>query len=239
MNKYIIGFIFFILSMNSFGQNAKQDVMKINEAYSKFNDLSMNISYNLYKNYAATSPVETETGSYKQHGSLRYNKLKGTESLQNKEYLIIVDNEDKIIVVSNPVKFNPGKITMVDLDKAFANCSSIQFIDNKTDQNGYKLTFKQNIVSEFDAIDLYFNKKSFLVERIVFYYREKISVNPEDESSLKEKPKLEIIFSNMNFKTISDLTFFSEDRFIEKRQGKYYPVSTLHEYEVIDQKLAK
>ncbi|OFY82814.1 MAG: hypothetical protein A3F72_01645 [Bacteroidetes bacterium RIFCSPLOWO2_12_FULL_35_15] len=225
--------------LNVYSQNAKQDMIKINEAYSKFNDLAMNITYNLYPNYTATSPVETETGSFKQHESLRYSKLKGIESLQNKEYLVVVDNEEKLIVVSNPVKFNPGKITMVDLDKAFTNCSSIQFIDNKSALSGYKLTFKETIVSEFDAIDLYFNKKTFLVEKIVFYYREKIRVNEYDESSPKEKPKLEIVFSNMDFKTISDLTFFSENRFIEKRKGKYFPVSIYTNFEVFDQKLAK
>lgn len=239
MIKYCISFFICIMAMNTNSQNAKQDVLKINEAYSKFNDLSMSITYNVYANAASSIPAESETGSFKQHGSLRYSRIKEIESLQNKEYLVVVDNEEKIIVVGNPVKFNPKKITLLDLDTAFAKCSSVKFIDNNTGQKGYKLMFKQNIVSEFDAIDLYFNKKSFLVEKMVFYYREKIKINEEDENAVKEKPKLEIIFSNMNFKTIADINFFSEARFIEKKKGKYYPVSAYNQYNLIDQKFAK
>lgn len=239
MIKYCICFFMCVVVMNAHSQNVKEDVMKINEAYSKFIDLSMNITYNVYANAASTLPAESETGSFKQHGNLRYSRIKEIESLQNKEYLVVVDNEEKIIVVGNPVKFNPGKITLLDLDTAFAKCSSVKFMDNNASQKGYKLMFKTNIVSEFDAIDLYFNKKSFLVERMVFYYRERIKINEADENSVKEKPRLEIIFSNMNFKTVSDINFFSEARFIEKKKGKYYPVSAYNQYNLIDQKFAK
>lgn len=239
MIKYCICFFIWIVVMNANSQNVKQDVLKINEAYSKFNDLSMSIIYNVYANASSSVPAESETGSFKQHGSLRYSRIKEIESLQNKEYLVVVDNEEKVIVVGNPVKFNPKKITMLDLDTAFAKCSSVKFIDNSISQNGYKLMFKPTIVSEFDAIDLYFNKKSFLVEKMVFYYREKIKINEADENSVKEKPKLEVIFSNMNFKTEPDINFFSEGRFIEKKKGKYFPVSAYNQYNLIDQKFAK
>ena len=237
--KYNVAFLVCVLTLSTNAQNAKQDILKINEAYSKFSHLSMNITYNLFKNYTANVPFESESGYFQQQGTLRYSKLKEIESLQNKNCLVVIDNEDKLIVVGNPVKFNAKKITLLDLDTALTKCSSVSFIDAGSTLSCYKMSFRQDIVSEFDAIDLYFNKKSFLVEKMVFYYREKIRINEEDETSPKEKPKLEVVFSKMKFDKISDETFYSETRFVEKRKGKYFPVSAYSEYELIDQKIAK
>ena len=76
-------------------QNAKADILRINAAYSKFTDMSMNITYDVYLNAASTVPYQTEVGSYKQHGNLRYSRLKEIESLQNSKYLIVADNDQK------------------------------------------------------------------------------------------------------------------------------------------------
>lgn len=239
MLKICLIILIFFQLLTGKTQNAKEDILKINEAYSKFTDLSMSITYNLYANFSATKTSETETGLYKQFGKLRYNKLKNIESIQNKEYLIVIDNEDKKIVIGNPVRFDYKKVTMIDLDSIFKSCSNIKLIDNIPEQKGYKLSFKPDIVSEHDAIELYFNRKTYLVEKLVFYYRRKIRVNENDENSPKEKPRLEIVFSKFNFHPEKDNNLFLEASYFEKNKNKYYPVKKYVEYEIIDQKYLK
>lgn len=211
--------------------------MKINEAYSKFKDLSMNITYKVYLNQKTTVPYETQVGIFKQHGNLRYSKLSNIESIENKDYLLVVDNDDKRIVISNPVKFNPGKITMLNLDSAFRTCSTVVPFTSGALQ-GYQLVFKTDVVSAFDKIDLYFNKKTYIVEKLVFYYRQKMKLINDDKESA-EKPKMEILFSQFNFQNITDVSLFSESKYIEKKKGGYIPVNAYTSYNVINQKIAK
>ena len=227
-----------LISWRSIAQNAKADILKINEAYGKFTDMAMNITYNVFLNYSATRPYETETGIYKQHNNLRYNKLKEIESLQNKDYLVVVDNDQKRIVVSNPSKFNPATITMLNLDSALAICSAVNYVTDPSGLGGYQMTFKPNAISAFDKIEIYYNKKTFIVEKLFFYYREKMKLAKE-ANVVSEKPRLEITFSKFDFKKIEDEHVFSEKRFIEKRSGKYAAAEAYKGYQVIDQKFLK
>jgi hypothetical protein len=219
-------------------QNAKADILRINDAYSKFTNMSMDITYRVFLNQTSTLPYETETGFYRQNGNLRYNKLKQIESLQNSNYLIVVDNELKRIVVGNPVKFDPAKITLLNLDSALSKCSSVNYINVNALQGGYSMIFKSTIVSEFEKVELYFNKKTYVVEKMVFFYRQKIRLATE-ENAVAERPKLEISFSQFSFEKLEDATFFSEKKFIEKNKGNYIAASSYNGYKIIDQKFLK
>jgi hypothetical protein len=219
-------------------QNAKADILRINAAYSKFTDMSMNITYKVFLNPTTTLPYETEVGIYKQHGNLRYSKLKEIESLQNTNYLIVADNEQKRIVVGNPVKFNPAKITLMNLDTALSTCSTVTYINSSTEQGGYRMVFKPTIVSQFDIIELYFNKKTYVVEKMVFFYRQKMKLAIE-EDAIAENPKLEIRFSKFDFGKINDEDFFSEKKFIERSDKKYIASAAYSGYKIVDQKFLK
>jgi outer membrane lipoprotein-sorting protein len=230
--------LMFCIALQGNAQNAKADILRINEAYSKFKDMSMNITYNVYLNYTAALPYETEVGFYRQHDNLRYSKLKEIESLQNKEYLIVTDNEQKRIVVANPVKFNPAKITLLNLDTALATCSAVNYLTTANGQTGYEMIFKSNVISAFDKIELYFSKKTYIVEKMVFFYRQKVKLATETDA-IEEKPKLEISFSKFDFQKNTDAGIFSEKKFIEKNGGKYTASATYQGYQVIDQKFLK
>lgn len=240
MFKFSIRLLILVMfiSVQGNAQNAKADILRINDAYSKFHDMSMNITYHVFLNYTAVIPYETEVGFYRQHDNLRYSKLKEIESLQNKDYLIVADNEQKRIVVGNPVKFNPAKITLLNLDTALATCSSVNYLTSENGQTGYQMTFKANIVSEFDKVELYFNKKTYVVEKIVFFYRQKIKLSSETDA-IADRPKLEITFSKFDFQKNTDMDAFSEKKFIEKNNGKYIASTTYKGYQIIDQKFLK
>jgi hypothetical protein len=228
-------------TMNLLGiaQNVKQDLMKINEVYSTITNLSMEINYSVFSSAQSNVALETHTGIFKQHDGMFYSRLKEVESLHNKNCSVVIDNEDKMIVVANPTKSDVSKITLIDMDKSLKTCSSVETIVSKGNQAGYKFVYKQNVVSEYDAIELYFNKKTFLIEKMVMYYRQKQNLKENEPDAIKEKPRLEIVFFNTNLKTVTDVSFFSEARFVEKRKGKYFPVNAYNQYQLIDQKFAE
>lgn len=239
ITKYCFCLMLLSLFFSAAAQNAKQDILKINETYTSLEDLSMDITYTLFPSAKSKVPAETHAGCFKQHGIMKYSKVKDIEAVHNKNYSLVIDNDDKLIVVANPAKFSASKITMLDLEKSLSLCSSVEFIGTTGNQSGYKLVFKQNAPSEYDAVELYFNKKTFLVEKLVMYYRQTIKLNEEDPNSAKDKPRLEIAFSNASLKKITDISFFLEEKFIEKKKGKYYTASAYNSYQLIDQKFAK
>lgn len=237
MLKYITSFYLLVLSVNNiYSQNPKEDFHKINQAYISSKDMSMTISYTVFESHNSLVPIETSTGEYKQHGNFFYSKIQNVESLSNSTHYIVVDNEDKLIVVANPQKTTLNSVTMVDIEQSISMCSSVEYINLKGSSVGYKLNYNKNIASEYDVIEIYFSKQSFQVEKIIVFYRNKINFQTDNVNAIKDKPRLEITFSNITKKAITDVAFFSELRFVEQKKGKYYPVNTYREYELINQK---
>src|SRR5688500_12276178 len=128
MIKYILHILICLTVSPALSQDAKEDMRKMNASYLKHTDLSMGITYRVFANYKDETPIETSTGSYYQQGSNRYNRLNEIESVQNNECSLVIDNEEKVIVIGNPVKVNAGKMGIMDLDTAFANYSSVKYI---------------------------------------------------------------------------------------------------------------
>jgi hypothetical protein len=227
-----------LFSLFAKSQNAKEEMKKMNEAYLKHVDLTMDIAYNVYANWTDASPIEKNSGFYMQHGTDRYNKLNRIESVQNKECALVIDNEEKMILVGNPVKFDPAKITMLNLDTAFSKYASVTPIKVSAPQKGYKLIFKTSAASEYEAVDIYFNTKTYLMEKMVFYYRNKVQLQKTNRDEAKEKPRLEIIFSKVSTAPNPDLKLYSEPRFIAKTTNSYRAVGTYSSYKLVNQKTA-
>jgi len=237
--KYCLYIIIFLFAFSAKAQNAKEDIKKVNESYVKHKDLSMGITYNVFAAYDDNVPMETSAGSYNQHGNARYNRLNEIESVQNSDFSLVIDHDEKMIVIGNPIKFNPGKIMLLDLDSALSMYSSVKYIDNNVSQKGYSMVFKPTAASEYDKVDMYFNAKTYLVERMVFYYRDKVQLKKTNQDAPEEKPKLEIIFSKISVEPVSDFKFYSAGRFVDKKNGKYVGVGECSSYKVINQKIVQ
>jgi hypothetical protein len=239
MNKFFLYILLFLSAVQGYGQNARTDMGKLNASYARHKDLSMGITYHVYANHRDADPIETSAGSYFQRGSDRYNRLNEIESVQNNECSIVIDNEEKFIAIGNPVKYTAGKIATTEMDTVLDHYASVTYIDNQGVQKGYSFKIKPKVPSEYERIDVFFNSKTWMVERMVYYYRDKQQLIKTNQDAAEEKPRLEVIFSNIKFEAGSDSKFYSESRFVHKKDGKYFPAGAYAGYKIINQKIAQ
>jgi hypothetical protein len=230
----ILLFILFIVVRNiCIAQVAKDDFAKINQAYVTNSKMTMKTSYELFQNKETKNVFQKEIGEIKRDGNLQYTKLGDIETIRSKEYNVIVDHEDKNISVlglsADPNSLDE-KTYMIDLEKALKSCAKVEFNKENNNQNSYDLELP---ASEYSEIKIIFNSKTFLLEKMVLYYSE--LQNLEDkQDGLKERPRLEITYSDIDLRPRFSGSEFTYNKFIEKNGGKLNCKSPFKDYILYD-----
>jgi hypothetical protein len=240
MKLKVLGFLFLLCSVffctDSYGQKnaAAVDFKKMNEAYEKHADLSVDVTYNFYDDYAIQTPSEAKKGFYKKHNQSHLTRTANMEMLQNPGFFIIKDEKTKVILAKDPVMNLKPKMTLIALDSMLTFCKSIKLVETKT-QKIYKLHYEHLGLLEFEDIDIIMNKKNYFIERMVFYYK-----NPMKRGNNKlekgKKPRLETLFTNYSVEPIPG-QLFSEKNYVKIHNGKIEAVEQFDKYTILDQRV--
>lgn len=193
-------------------QQASADFRKVNEAYTKATSLSMNIGYKLFANYTATAAYESSNGRYIKQNDNYYSELLGIVTVQNAKHKITLNEEQKSLILSNPQQTakNPSPVM---LDSMLKLCSRVEFTDAGEGRKLYRLHFANTPYFEYERIDIQIGSQ-WLLEKIVFYYRNAVVLDETDKSLQKEKPRLEITYSDINTKPVIAADQFSEKKYV-------------------------
>lgn len=218
MNKKIqIFFVGLIICVQCIAQNAKEDFLKINKAYLN-RSLSMKVHYEVFKKWEDNVPLEKEEGEIKTNGIYKYTKTGNIETVQNKDYYVIVDHEDKQISLLGTMGQEPKpdeRLIMINLDSAIQSCTQVEFHKENKQQNSYTLVFP---ISEYQKVKIIFNKNTFLIEKMILHYRE--AEEYDDDS--KFPPRLEITYYDIDTNPTFAEDTFTSNRFLKKENKKYY-----------------
>jgi hypothetical protein len=217
---------------------ASADFVRINEAYSNSKKLKMDVSYVLYESYTSATPFENEKGVFMKQNNSIYTELLGITSLSNSKVSLAIDANEKTMIVSDPAskrKDTPGE---VDLDTLLKICSSITYSELEDGIKFYKLRFDNAVFSQYNAIDIYFDGKTFLLTRLVLYFREELDLNESDNVHIKDHPRLEISYSSIDTSPEFDAAQFSEARYINVAGKKITCTSSYASYRLINHKIS-
>src|SRR5688572_3329428 len=128
------------------------------------------LSYRLYENRTAITPFSTESGIYIKQENAQYSLLSSLESLTTKAYTLSVDNEDKIVMISNHITIPPTG-PMVSIDN-WIDPKSTMSVRNVSDRwNALSIGIPEGEVEE--AI-LTYDVKTFQPVKIILNYRRSI-----------------------------------------------------------------
>jgi len=205
----------------------------INRTYKAMESLSMDIDYKVYRNHESTTPIQTENGTLKKKGDLYYYQIGSLVTIKASSYNLIVDNDAKTIALLNVEKGRDmaKDILLAISDSLLRNIKSISFAKINNTQNAYILTSPN---SEYAKIKIFFNVKSFFIEKLELYY--KIPENFEDEESLdKEAPRVEISYHDINTRPAFPSDLFTYANFLRKEKNKYYCKEKYQGYHLIEQ----
>lgn len=223
-----------MLAFSLKSQTVAEVLKQVNAKYSETENLSMDMRYELFANYTAPLPYESSNGSYVKQGSYYFSSLLGITTMQNKKYSLSVSETDQMIVVSNPVKAGKAP-SLVETDSLLKRCTSTEVKKTAEGVTVCVLHFENAPFCEFDRIEIEVGTNSFITSMTLFY-REAVSLNESDPQLKKEKPKLVIVYSNINTSPVIKADQFSERKYIIDNGEKITGTPAYSNYRILNHK---
>lgn len=217
---------------------ASADFARINQAYANSKKLKMDVSYALFSSYTSTTAFENEKGVFMKQNNSIYTELLGITSLSNSNVSLTIDANEKTMVVADPASKKATMPGEVDLDTLLKICSSIECIDYEGNTKFYKLHFDKSSFFQYNAIDIYFDKQTNLLSKLVLYFRVETDLDETDNVHVKDRPRLEITYSSIDTAPVFEAGQFSESRYIRMSGKKITCTSSYASYHLINHKLS-
>ena|SRR3989344_7173980 len=222
-------FVFLISVGVGYAQDIKSDCLKINQKYNTSKKVSMKMEYNLYSNHTATVPFQKERGEMKRNNELMSYKIGPMETVRTDKFELVVDNDEQFIaMMEHKTKLFSWdeKMYVGTLDKILPYCESTSYTEEKDNQGCYDIKMK---AGEYSRAKLYFDKKTFFITKLILFYRKETILN-EDGVGKKEKPRLEIIYKDIQENPEFAANEFSETKYVVKSGSTFKCLEKYKDY---------
>lgn len=239
-NAFVLLLIAFTMSLNAQENIRKQaaaDFRAVNEAYTNSDKLRMDVNYTLFPSYTSLTPFEKERGVFMKEGKNTYSNLLGIVSLSNSKVSLTLDSNEQVIVVADPAGKRNGSPSMVDMDTLLGSCSSVEYKLLAGDLKFYKMKFDGVLFSEYDAIEVYIDPKSNFISRLMLYYRVELDLDEEGSACAKDKPRMEIVYSNIDTNPVFNTDQFSETRMLRPNGKSFSPAPAYSKFRIVNNRI--
>jgi hypothetical protein len=228
--KNVVYIIVFLLIV-SFGhaQDIKKDCLKINQKYNATKKVSMKMDYTLYANYTTITPFQKEKGEMKRNDELMSYKVGPIETVRTEKYELVIDNDEQVIaMMEHHTKLFSWdeKMYVGNLDKILPYCESTSYTEEKDNQGCYDIKMKSG---EYSRAKLYFDKKTFFITKLILFYRKETILN-QDGVGKKEKPRLEITYTDIQESPVFAANEFSESKYVVKGGKNFKCIEKYKDY---------
>ena len=220
--------IYFVLigtSTTLFSQNFKADLEKMQEVYSSANEFYAKINVKAYTDGINGKPAIEKKAIIKKSGKRYLYTLDQITMLMNNEYLIMVNNDEKVIIfeeIEEAEQPSVNQIVAPNLDSILSEYKSVEY---KGVVSGDKHYVVQNEKGPIDKVELFFDVNTFFLEKIIYRY---------NQSVLKQKGLTVITFSAISTKPKFKAETFAATQFFRKIKNTYEPGLSYKDFEVIN-----
>lgn len=210
-------------------QNAREDFIRINEAYLKAGPVSMDIRYALYNEVSDKKPAHELKGTLKAKGSMKYYHVNNTETIDNEQFQLVVNHAEKRMSMRGKYGVQAtasGGLSLVDLqflDSAISRSRKITY--NKGMGTAcYTIVFADGVYKE---ARIEFDRKNYFIHKLVFIYAGELAT----EGTPK---KMEIGCTNIRIGDELADDVFDTARFVKKGRTRYFPADHYKTYKLTD-----
>lgn len=234
MNKvinilFIISFLFWSIDSNS--QNKVKEILtKVENTYNSNNELSLNLDYKLYNSYSSKIVSESYKGLVVKNNKNTYLKIYNTEFLQTSTRSIKVNHDQKMMLVFNKSQMD-SNMNPMNLSNLLKNYKTQNLID-KGDYWICSLQTGKYTQMMYGKIEIYVHKKTYQVEKQVFYILEKAAYKDSKGNEKFDFPRLEISFKKAVLNESVKKEIFSLNNYIQISNGKIIPSKKYSNYTI-------
>lgn len=237
--------VFLLLSsvagaINTPAEKARLDFKKVNDLYATTASYSLDIRYSVFDSHAGGNLVEQKSGKYLKHGVQSYSKVLDVETIINPKRTLIVNHEDKFMVITDTRKVELSPL-QADAAVLLKLCSGIDVEEQGTSVRHYTLNFSEEEENEFSKIEVFINLSDYSLKKMVLYYNQEMPLDANDYYAREKKPRLEIVYNSFTVVTSFNSALFEESAYLSdasagsvanavyKGKGKYAA------YEIVNQ----
>jgi hypothetical protein len=210
--------------------DASKELLEINSKILEKKEYSFKVLYSSYKGHDSNELHEQYSGEVIRSDMYYRSDIMNKIVIQNKEFRIIVDKDNKIVKVNDPIK-NPDPILDVrDFEKAMDICKQVKRCVDKN-EIGYRFELKvqRGIVSQ----EVFFNES--FISRLVYYYVNEHSVRQNNLFKTEiVYPKLIIEFKELKFLNKVNKGLFETASIVIIQKGKLVLANDFKNYKLID-----
>lgn len=218
-------------------EKAKADFKKVNTTYMTTASFSMSINYLVFDNHVNGNLIENKLGVFIKNNNQSYTKLLDVETIVNTKNTIVVNNEDKFLVITDTKKIELSPI-QTNVDTLLKICKDIKVVELGTSERMYKLIYNDDENSEFSQIDISINLTDHTIKKMTLFYNQSMPVDQSNYYAEEKKPRLEITYKS--FKKMDGLNptlseLFKESNYLTLNNAEYKSAQKYSRYKVINQ----
>lgn len=234
----MLGALLCFIAMAGFAETpydkARADFKKVNRLYASTVSYSLDIQYLVFDNHTAGNMVEQKAGKYVKSGERSYMQVLNTETIINKERTIVMNHEDKFILISDtkPLQISP---LQTNVDTMLKWCSSIRVKETGSAERQYTLFFSEKEEIEFSKIEVVINLNDYSIRKLVLCYNQEMPLDENDYYAKEKKPRLEIVYKAFKPATSVNTALFTESTYVSYTNSTYKGIGKYAAYEVINQ----
>ena len=211
---------------NSQAQSVKSELTQIREAYESLQGMSADIQFELFDSFEAIKPIDVQSGKFRQAGNKSYSQFGSSEVLTNDKYSLVIDHEEKLMLIQNPLPVSFSPETQIPMDSLLAICSKVTWKDIDPSKRSITFLFENY---EFQKVQIFYDSKSHILNKVILF-----QANPSDLLG-NQNPilgRMEITYVNTLINPSFTSKDFSERIYVQKEKGKIVPASSYSNYQL-------
>lgn len=226
-------YLFLVCSSVLFGQDAKEVLKKMQDAYNKHENLEYTCKYELFKGHQAEVPQTVYDGYMYKEKEEVYQRIDKAEMIYGKDFFLKVNNNEKAMVIEQQQTFQSMNS---DLEKSLNECRSVE-LEEKGDYYAITMTLKSTSQIPYSVVKLKIEKKKYFLTQMDLYYTDAANFSEKEVTTDMAQPHLKISFNDTTFSPKGKSELLTMTKYLVKNNSQLELTQDYKEYELIDNRI--
>jgi hypothetical protein len=209
----------------------KAVIEKINDAARQKNNIRTTLVYQLYKDYASAVLLQQDSVAVLKFQESSLLQGNGVDSFTDGTLDVLVQHEDKVIALARHSPLFNNVLANYPLDSLLLLCNHFEI-----NQYGEATCLYMGLqTADAVGVSICYDNASYLIKKVVIYYRDERKMDRFDPKSPSVKPRLEIHYRYSERSDPAHAANMKMGYYISKKGKDYIPSAHFKGFRVINQ----